>query len=57
MTKSEAIRQLVMDGMNQEEAIQEFKERCEYYMRGNDETPLSYAEKLVIAEIEELAED
>ena len=57
MTKSEAIRQLVMDGMNQEEAIQEFKERCEYYMRGNDETPLSYAEKLVIAEIEELAEE
>ena len=56
MTKSEAIKQLINDGMSQEEAMREFKERCEYFMRGNDGTPLSYAEKLVIAEIEELAD-
>lgn len=56
MTKSDAIKQLVKDGMSQSEAMQEFKERCEYFMRGNDGTPLSYAEKLVIADIEEIAE-
>ena len=56
MTKSEAIKQLINDGISQEEAMREFKERCEYYMRGHDDTPLSYAEKLVIADIEEEAE-
>ena len=57
MTKSDAIKQLMLGGMSHEEAVQEFSERCEYYMRGNDDTPLGYAEKLVIAEIEELAEE
>lgn len=56
MTKSEAIKQLMMDGMNHDEAMQSFKEQCEYFMRGHDDTPLSYAEKLVIADIEELVE-
>ena len=56
MTKSDAINQLIKDGMELEEAKSEFNERCEYYMRGNDGTNREYAEKLVIADIEAIAE-
>lgn len=56
MTKSDAINQLVKDGMSSKEAKLEFNDRCKYYMRGNDGTTREYAEKLVIADIEEFAE-
>ena len=56
MTKSEAIYQLIKNGMTPDEAKEDFNESCEYYMRGNDGTTREYAEELVIADIEEFAE-
>lgn len=56
MTKSEAIKTLINDGMTPEEAKTEFNERCEYYMRGIDGVSREYAEEMVIEEIDEIAE-